>query len=173
MCFMGVSALVQMGHGAPKFKLSNRQIAVVLLLTASSHPCHLGPLPDRLPSSVRSAYRRTSVCVGHWRMLLVHFRSSVAGGPVLVCRGPRRVPMLPFVYPLYILSFVSLTRWNQVISVAVLPIIQILAKNWINRALVDDDDQKPQSSFSLWMSATHCTFRMFFRHHRLGRRRRL
>eukprot|EP00644_Phytophthora_capsici_P011276 jgi/Phyca11/110400/e_gw1.18.180.1 len=51
---------------------------------------------------------------------------------------------LPFVYPVYILGFVSLTGWNQVVFVAVLPVIQIIAKNWISRALADDNDQKPQ-----------------------------
>ncbi|EGZ11797.1 hypothetical protein PHYSODRAFT_317228 [Phytophthora sojae] len=103
MCFMGVSALVQM----------------VLILAILGLYLIAFPLPFGL------------LIAGPPFVLVIGVCFSYISGPRWRA-DPSLVPMLPFVYPLYILSFVSLTRWNQVISVAVLPIIQILAKNWIN-----------------------------------------
>ncbi|EGZ08788.1 hypothetical protein PHYSODRAFT_339222 [Phytophthora sojae] len=52
---------------------------------------------------------------------------------------------LTFIYPVYTYGFVSLTGVNQVLFVLVLPIIKLIAKNWVSRTLVDYDDLKPQS----------------------------
>ncbi|KAE9055224.1 hypothetical protein PF010_g32228, partial [Phytophthora fragariae] len=152
LCFMAVSALLQMGHGAPKLKLSNLQIVIVSVLAATFSDlfmvglCALTyfPLPFGLlivgpPFVLVIGICFTYISGPRWRAdpsLFVEVQRQLV---VYQCQTT-----LPFVYPLYILGFVSLTGWNQVIFVAVLPIIQIIAKNWISRALGDDDDQKPQ-----------------------------
>jgi hypothetical protein len=152
MCFMGVSALVQMGHGAPRLKLTNGQVAAVSLLAATvSAAFNVGlcvwttfPLPFGLliagpPFVLVIAVCFTIISGSRWRAypaLLVEVKRQVV---VYQCQTT-----LPFVYPLYVLGFVSLTGWNQVVFVAVLPLIQIFAKNWISRALGDEHDQKPQ-----------------------------
>ncbi|GMF39256.1 unnamed protein product [Phytophthora fragariaefolia] len=152
MCFMGASALLQMGHGAPKLKLTNLQIAFVSLLAATVSIafifglCALTvfPLPFGLLIAGPPFVLVIGICFAYvsgprWRVdpsLFIEVQRQLV---VYQCQTT-----LPFVYPLYILGFVSLTGWNQVVFVAVLPIIQIIAKNWISRALGDDDDQKPQ-----------------------------
>ncbi|KAG6587030.1 uncharacterized protein IUM83_03034 [Phytophthora cinnamomi] len=141
-----------MGHGAPKLRLSNMQIAFISLLAATVSIlfifglCALTvfPLPFGLlivgpPFVLTIGIGFTYISGPRWRAdpsLFVEVQRQLV---VYQCQTT-----LPFVYPLYILGFVSLTGWNQVIFVAVLPIIQIIAKNWISRALGDDDDQKPQ-----------------------------
>ncbi|GMF21538.1 unnamed protein product [Phytophthora lilii] len=152
LCFMGVSALVQMGHGAPRLKLTNWQIALVSWLAATVSIAFIFglcaftvfPLPFGLLIAGPPFVLVIGSCFTHisgkrWRSnpaLLVEVKRQLV---VYQCQTT-----LPFVYPLYILGFVSLTGWDQVIFVAVLPIIQIIAKNWISRALADDNDQKPQ-----------------------------
>ncbi|KAE8997360.1 hypothetical protein PF005_g16585 [Phytophthora fragariae] len=51
---------------------------------------------------------------------------------------------LTFIYPIYIYGFVSLTGVHQALFVLLLPIIQIIAKNWVSRQLTDND-LKPES----------------------------
>ncbi|ETK71296.1 hypothetical protein L915_21441 [Phytophthora nicotianae] len=152
MCFMGASALVQMGHGAPRLKLTKFQIVWVSLLAATVSilfifglcvltvfPLPFGLLIAGPPFVIVIAACFTYISGHLWRTdpsILVDVKRQLV---VYNCQTT-----LPFVYPLYILGFVSLTGVNQVVFVAVLPIIQIVAKNWISRALADDHDQKPQ-----------------------------
>ncbi|EGZ10564.1 hypothetical protein PHYSODRAFT_519962 [Phytophthora sojae] len=51
---------------------------------------------------------------------------------------------LTFIYPIYIYGFVSLTGIHQVMFVMLLPVIQIIAKNWVSRQLTNHD-LKPES----------------------------
>ncbi|EGZ15895.1 hypothetical protein PHYSODRAFT_506113, partial [Phytophthora sojae] len=51
---------------------------------------------------------------------------------------------LPFIYPLYIYGFVSLSGTGQVLFVIVLPIMKLFAKNWMNFTLSGRDDIKPE-----------------------------
>ncbi|KAJ8554675.1 hypothetical protein ON010_g9808 [Phytophthora cinnamomi] len=51
---------------------------------------------------------------------------------------------LPFIYPLYIYGFVSFSGTGQVLFVAVLPIMKLIAKNWMNLTLSGRDDIKPE-----------------------------
>ncbi|EGZ15897.1 hypothetical protein PHYSODRAFT_508970, partial [Phytophthora sojae] len=51
---------------------------------------------------------------------------------------------LPFIYPLYIYEFVSLSGTAQVLFVAVLPIMKLIAKNWMNFTLTGQDEAKPE-----------------------------
>ncbi|GMF21889.1 unnamed protein product [Phytophthora fragariaefolia] len=141
-----------MGHGAPKLKLSNVQIAWVSVLAATVSSlfifglCALTvfPLPFGLlvvgpPFVLVIGVCFTYISGPRWRAdpsLFVEVQRQLV---VYQCQTT-----LPYIYPLYILGFVSLTGWNQVVFVVVLPVIQIFAKNWISRALGDDDDQKPQ-----------------------------
>ncbi|EEY59792.1 uncharacterized protein PITG_12921 [Phytophthora infestans T30-4] len=149
LCFMGASTLVQMGHGAPRLQLTRLQITRVSILAATASVfglCVLTvfPLPFGLliagpPFVIVIAICFTYISGPQWRSdpsILVDVKRQLV---IYNCQT-----MLPFVYPLYILGFVSLTGMHQVVFVAVLPIIQIIAKNWISRALADDD-QKPQS----------------------------
>ncbi|KAF4039444.1 hypothetical protein GN244_ATG08275 [Phytophthora infestans] len=152
LCFMGASALVQMGHGAPRLQLTRFQITWVSILAATASIlfifglCALTvfPLPFGLliagpPFVIVIAICFTYISGPQWRSdpsILVDVKRQLV---VYNCQTT-----LPFVYPLYILGFVSLTGMHQVVFVAVLPIIQIIAKNWISRALADDYDQKPQ-----------------------------
>ncbi|EGZ16040.1 hypothetical protein PHYSODRAFT_316144 [Phytophthora sojae] len=52
---------------------------------------------------------------------------------------------LPMVYPLYIYGFVSLTGTGQVLFVAVLPMVKLITRNWMNRTLRGRDDIKPET----------------------------
>ncbi|KAJ8530388.1 hypothetical protein ON010_g14524 [Phytophthora cinnamomi] len=52
---------------------------------------------------------------------------------------------LPLIYPLYIYGFVSLTGTGQVLFVAVLPIIKLVTRNWMNVTLRGYDDIKPET----------------------------
>ncbi|KAE8959562.1 hypothetical protein PF005_g31143 [Phytophthora fragariae] len=51
---------------------------------------------------------------------------------------------LTFIYPLYIYGFVSLSGTGQVLFVAVLPIMKLIAKNWMNFTLSGRDEIKPE-----------------------------
>ncbi|KAK1946756.1 putative ankyrin repeat protein [Phytophthora citrophthora] len=152
MVFMGVSALLQMIHGAPRLKLTAQQITLVSLLAATFSalvifglcvftvfPLPFGLLIAGPPFVLVIAVCFTSISRPQWQddpSIFVDVQRQLV---VYNCQTT-----LPFVYPLYIFGFVSLTGWNQVVFVAVLPVIQIIAKNWISRALADDNDQKPQ-----------------------------
>ncbi|EGZ29675.1 hypothetical protein PHYSODRAFT_323167 [Phytophthora sojae] len=52
---------------------------------------------------------------------------------------------LTLVYPMYIYGFTSFTGVYQTIFVIVLPIIKLIAKNWISRALTGHNDLKPEA----------------------------
>ncbi|KAF4150660.1 hypothetical protein GN958_ATG00190 [Phytophthora infestans] len=52
---------------------------------------------------------------------------------------------LTLIYPMYIFGFTSLTGVHQTIFVVVLPIIKLIAKNWVSRALVGHNDLKPEA----------------------------
>ncbi|KAG1703428.1 hypothetical protein DVH05_007376 [Phytophthora capsici] len=145
-----MSALLQMGHGAPRLRLTTPQITLVSLLAATFSIlvicciCVLTvfPLPFGLLIAgppfvfVIAVYFKSISRLQNDPAILVDFRRQLV---LYNCQAT-----LPFVYPVYILGFVSLTGWNQVVFVAVLPVIQIIAKNWISRALADDNDQKAQ-----------------------------
>ncbi|KAF4039443.1 hypothetical protein GN244_ATG08274 [Phytophthora infestans] len=140
-----------MGHGAPRLQLTRFQITWVSILAATASIlfifglCALTvfPLPFGLliagpPFVIVIAICFTNISGPQWRndpSTLVDVKRQLV---VYNCQTT-----LPFVYPLYILGFVSLTGMHQVVFVAVLPIIQVIAKNWISRALADND-QKPQ-----------------------------
>ncbi|ETP28866.1 hypothetical protein F442_21900 [Phytophthora nicotianae P10297] len=141
-----------MGHGVPRLKLTKFQIVWVSLLAATVSilfifglcvltvfPLPFGLLIAGPPFVIVIAACFTYISGHQWQTdpsILVDVKRQLV---VYNCQTT-----LPFVYPLYILGFVSLTGVNQVVFVAVLPIIQIVAKNWISRALADDHDQKPQ-----------------------------
>ncbi|OWY97983.1 hypothetical protein PHMEG_00031365, partial [Phytophthora megakarya] len=149
---MGVSTLVQMMHGVPRLQLTNSQIAWVSILAATASiffifglcvltvfPLPFGLLIAGPPFVLVIATCFTYISGPQWRAdpsILVDVKRQLV---VYNCQTT-----LPFVYPLYIYGFVSLTGWNQVVFVSILPVIQIFAKNWISRALADDYDQKPQ-----------------------------
>ncbi|KAE8969065.1 hypothetical protein PR003_g28561 [Phytophthora rubi] len=52
---------------------------------------------------------------------------------------------LTLVYPMYIYGFTSFTGVYQTIFVIVLPIIKLVAKNWVSRALTGHNDLKPEA----------------------------
>lgn len=52
---------------------------------------------------------------------------------------------LTLVYPMYIYGFTSFTGVYQTIFVIVLPIIKLIAKNWVSRALRGHNDLKPEA----------------------------
>lgn len=52
---------------------------------------------------------------------------------------------LTLIYSLYIFGFTSLTGIRQTAFVLVLPVIKLVAKNWISRALADQNDLKPEA----------------------------
>ncbi|KAG1691101.1 hypothetical protein DVH05_007328 [Phytophthora capsici] len=143
---MAMSALLQMGHGAPRLRLTAQQITLVSLLAATFSIlvifgiCVLTVFP--LPFGLLIA--------GPPFVFVIAVYFTRQDDPAISADFRRQLVLyncqatLPFVYPVYILGFVSLTGWNQVVFVAVLPVIQIIAKNWISRALADDNDQKPQ-----------------------------
>ncbi|EGZ10642.1 hypothetical protein PHYSODRAFT_519222 [Phytophthora sojae] len=132
--------LQQLGHYMKE--LSTLRLLLVCVLT---------PLPCLFLSLIKEVPPMAPPEAGVYGNGVFFARSwAVMADPSLFVEVQRQLVVyqcqttLPFVYPLYIYGFVSLTGWNQVIFVAVLPIIQIIAKNWISRALGDDDDQKPQ-----------------------------
>ncbi|EEY59806.1 uncharacterized protein PITG_12937 [Phytophthora infestans T30-4] len=126
LCFMGASALVQMGHGAPRLQLTRFQITWVSILAATASIlfifglCALTvfPLPFGLliagpPFVIVIAICFTNISGTQWRndpSTLVDVKRQLV---VYNCQTT-----LPFVYPLYILGFVSLTGMHQVVFVA-------------------------------------------------------
>ncbi|KAG2806092.1 hypothetical protein PC116_g9829 [Phytophthora cactorum] len=52
---------------------------------------------------------------------------------------------LTLIYPMYIFGFTSFTGAYQTIFVVVLPIIKLIAKNWVSRALAGHNDFKPEA----------------------------
>ncbi|KAE8906650.1 hypothetical protein PF003_g8875 [Phytophthora fragariae] len=112
LCFMAVSALLQMGHGAPKLKLSNLQIVIVSVLAATFSDlfmvglCALTyfPLPFGLlivgpPFVLVIGICFTYISGPRWRAdpsLFVEVQRQLV---VYQCQTT-----LPFVYPLYILG---------------------------------------------------------------------
>ncbi|KAG6616922.1 uncharacterized protein IUM83_04860 [Phytophthora cinnamomi] len=52
---------------------------------------------------------------------------------------------LTLIYPMYIYGFTSFTGVYQTIFVIVLPIIKLITKNWISRALEGHNDLKPEA----------------------------
>ncbi|GMF37919.1 unnamed protein product [Phytophthora lilii] len=55
---------------------------------------------------------------------------------------------LTFIYPLYIFGVLSLSGTNQAIFVIVLPIIKLIAKTWISRALSNQHNLKSEAVIS-------------------------
>ncbi|KAG6949185.1 hypothetical protein JG688_00014740 [Phytophthora aleatoria] len=70
-----------------------------------------------------------------WFVVLVLLRSIV----VLICQV-----LLTFVYPAYLYGFISIEPANQKFYVMLLPIIKIIAKNWISYCLGNKFDLLPQ-----------------------------
>ncbi|ETO59631.1 hypothetical protein F444_22053 [Phytophthora nicotianae P1976] len=52
---------------------------------------------------------------------------------------------LTLIYPMYIFGFTLFTGVYQTIFVVVLPIIKLIAKNWVSRALAGHNDCKPEA----------------------------
>lgn len=52
---------------------------------------------------------------------------------------------LTLIYPMYIFGFTTFTGFYQTIFVVVLPIIKLIAKNWVSRALKGHNDMKPEA----------------------------
>ncbi|KAJ8524043.1 hypothetical protein ON010_g17075 [Phytophthora cinnamomi] len=153
LIFFNGSALMQMGHGAPRLKLTVRQIlflsitaatvATAIMIAICSQTVF--PLPFGLPvigipDVGVIAVLFTVISRPKWRAnpsLLVDLKQQLV---VYNCQV-----VLPFVYPIYILGFVSLSGIYQTLFVMVLPIIQLSARNWISRTLADNNDMKPES----------------------------
>lgn len=142
-----------MGHGAPRLKLSVRRIIfmsifaatvatgiVIIICAFTVFPLPFGLLVIGIPDVGVIAVLFTIISRPKWRAdpsLLVELKRQLV---VYNCQV-----VLPFVYPLYILGFVSLDGIYQVLFVMVLPVIQLSARNWISRSLVDNNDMKPES----------------------------
>jgi hypothetical protein len=52
---------------------------------------------------------------------------------------------LTLVYPMYIFGFTSFTGIYQTVFVIVLPVIKLVAKNWVSHALTGHNDLKPEA----------------------------
>ncbi|KAG1701566.1 hypothetical protein DVH05_010867 [Phytophthora capsici] len=70
---------------------------------------------------------------------LVLLKDLVRSIVVLICQV-----LLTFVYPAYLYGFVSVEPWNQKFYVMLLPVIKIIAKNWISYCLGCKYDLMPQ-----------------------------
>ncbi|KAF4317731.1 hypothetical protein BBO99_00007810 [Phytophthora kernoviae] len=149
---IGASALVKMGQGSPRLKLNALQLAVVSLLSAGVAvmviygicAATVFPLPFGILVVAPPEVLMLAACFAYI------FGPRLRAEPSLWNDINQQVSVyncqvaLTFIYPLYIFGFVSLTGVNQALFVLVLPIIKLIAKNSVSRALADYDDVKPQ-----------------------------
>ncbi|GMF38365.1 unnamed protein product [Phytophthora fragariaefolia] len=112
-------------------------VAVACELTV--FPLPLGPLIVAVPliGLIQTYHMRV---VGH------HLRADEAlrADTKRIVAGIQCMLILPFIYPLYIYGFVSLSEIWQAMFVGVLQVIKLIAKNWINATLYERDDIKPE-----------------------------
>jgi hypothetical protein len=150
---INATLLIQLGEGAPSLKLTAYQVAFIASLAAAVAMAAIFvicsvtvfPLPFGVLASAPPDVLVMAIC------LVRIFRPRLRADPTLWGDLKKQVAVvhcqvsLTFIYPVYIYGFLSLTGVYQVLFVAFLPIIKLLAKNWISRSLADSDDQKPQS----------------------------
>ncbi|KAG7399767.1 hypothetical protein PHYBOEH_007930 [Phytophthora boehmeriae] len=149
---IGASALVKMGQGSPRLKLNALQLIVVSLLSAGVAviviygicAATVFPLPFGVLVVAPPEVLMLAACFAYI------FGPRLRAEPSLLNDINQQVSVyncqvaLTFIYPLYIFGFVSLTGIHQAMFVLVLPIIKLIAKNAVSRALADYDDVKPQ-----------------------------
>ncbi|KAJ8571732.1 hypothetical protein ON010_g5100 [Phytophthora cinnamomi] len=150
---INATLLVQIGQGAPRVKLTRMQVAFISLLASvvslafiyAVCSATVFPLPFGVLVTAPPDVLVMTIC------FIRIFGPRVQADPSLLSEINQQIAVvncqvaLTFIYPVYIYGFVSLTGVNQILFVLVLPIIKLIAKNWVSRALVDYDDLKPQS----------------------------
>ncbi|GMF40093.1 unnamed protein product [Phytophthora fragariaefolia] len=153
IALINITVLVQIGQGAPRLKMTVRQVASISLLAATVSivfiisVCRLVVFPFPFGFLVVAP---PDVCV-----VAVCF--VYTSGPQLRAEPSLWVEIkqqlsvfycqvaLTFVYPLYVYGLVSLSGIAQAGFVLLSPIIQLVAKNWINQSLTNHDDIKPET----------------------------
>ncbi|KAJ8575291.1 hypothetical protein ON010_g3920 [Phytophthora cinnamomi] len=152
VAFINGNILVQMGQSAPRLKLTTLQVVVLALFAAGMavafifllcaltvFPLPFGLLVVSPPDVIMLCVCFVYISGSRWRGNSALWNDVKRQLSVFYCQVA-----LTFIYPIYIYGFVSLTGIHQAMFVLILPIIQIIAKNWVSRQLTDNA-LKPES----------------------------
>ncbi|GMF58561.1 unnamed protein product [Phytophthora fragariaefolia] len=151
-CWMVGSLTLQMGQMAPRHQMTLRHAAIMGVLAGFTTSLtsfgiavvFVFPVPFGMLIASPPCVAMLIACYvyfwgSRWRndpLLRIEVKQQML---VLGCQLS-----LTFVYPIFIYGFISLTGFYQALFVLLLPIIKILAKNWISRALGKRNDAKPE-----------------------------
>ncbi|GMF41347.1 unnamed protein product [Phytophthora fragariaefolia] len=152
IAFINANVLLPMGQASPRLKLTLFRTLlfgmsasfisisfVIVICIVTVFPLPFGLLVAAFPDAVMIQLGFVYVFRPMWQIdssLWIEVKRQLS---VFYCQLA-----LTFVYPIYIYGFVSLTGIHQVMFVIILPIIQIIARNWVSRQLTDND-LKPES----------------------------
>ncbi|KAE9098310.1 hypothetical protein PF007_g16312 [Phytophthora fragariae] len=122
------SMVFQMGKNVPALVVKTRHVITIAILTALAAVATLFavasattfPVPFSMDPSIQKEMEQQTT--------------------VLNCQIS-----LTLIYPMYIYGFTSFTGVYQTIFVVVLPIIKLIAKKWVSRALTGHNDLKPEA----------------------------
>ncbi|ETP00710.1 hypothetical protein F441_21934 [Phytophthora nicotianae CJ01A1] len=150
--FISGNVLIQMGQSAPRLKLTPRQVVlsalfasavsvgiIVLLCVLTVFPLPFGLLIVAPPDVILTTACFVYISGPRWRADPTLWEDVKRQLSVFNCQVA-----LTFIYPIYIYGFVSLTGIHQAMFVVILPIIQLIAKNWVSRQHTNHD-LKPES----------------------------
>ncbi|KAE8997362.1 hypothetical protein PF011_g15515 [Phytophthora fragariae] len=151
-CWMVGSLTLQMGQMAPRHEMKIRHAVVMGLLSGiatSLTSFGIGVLfVFPVPFGMLIA---SPPCVGVLVVCYTYFWGAQwKSDPLLRTEVKQQMSVLgcqlslTFIYPSWIYGFISLTGFYQALFVLALPIIKLLAKNWISRALGKRNDAKPE-----------------------------
>ncbi|KAG3100636.1 hypothetical protein PI125_g14682 [Phytophthora idaei] len=141
-----------MGQSAPRLKLTPRQVIlsalfasgvsvafIVMMCVLTVFPLPFGLLVVAPPDVILISACFVYISGPRWRADPLLWEEVKRQLSVFNCQVA-----LTFIYPIYIYGFVSLTGIHQAMFVVILPVIQLIAKNWVSRQHTDND-LKPES----------------------------
>ncbi|KAK1946754.1 hypothetical protein P3T76_002306 [Phytophthora citrophthora] len=147
LAFIGGNILVQMGQSAPRLKLTSSQVVASALLASGvsvtiiyilcvliAFPLPFGLLIVAPPDVIMITACFVYISGPRWRADPNLWNDVKRQLSVFNCQVA-----LTFIYPIYTYGFVSLTGVHQAMFVVVLPVIQLIAKNWVSRQHTDND----------------------------------
>ncbi|GMF21535.1 unnamed protein product [Phytophthora lilii] len=147
------SLVFQMGRNVPALVVKPRHILTIALLSASAAVGTLYAVASAtvfpVPFSMLLASPPSVVMYGV--CFAIFWGAQFKANPSIQKEMEQQTAVLncqitlTLIYPMYIFGFTSVTGVYQTIFVVVLPIIKLIAKNWVSRALVGHNDLKPEA----------------------------
>ncbi|KAG6587375.1 uncharacterized protein IUM83_02999 [Phytophthora cinnamomi] len=147
------SMVFQMGKNVPALVVKTRHVLTIAILTALAAVATLYAVASAttfpVPFSMLLASPPSVVVYGI--CFAVIWGAQFKADPVIQKEMEQQTAVLncqislTLIYPMYIYGFTSFTGVYQTIFVIVLPIIKLVAKNWVSRALTGHNDLKPEA----------------------------